>query len=71
MWDVSQAEDVGSSVLPAGSYNVVVEKTELKNTKSGTGEYISVMFNVVDESVDICEGVINNNSVSLVTIEFE
>ena len=49
MLDVSQEKDL-SSVLPAGTYNVQVEKKKKKNTKSGTGKYWSTAFKVLDES---------------------
>lgn len=43
------SEDVTSDfeVLPVGSYNVVCETVELKDTKAGTGQYINTKFKVV------------------------
>lgn len=34
-------------LLPAGQYNVSVEKAEVKETKSGTGQYINVTFTII------------------------
>lgn len=34
--------------LPKGEYEVIVSNTDIRKTKAGTGEYISVEFQVVD-----------------------
>lgn len=34
--------------LPAGWYNAVIDNTEMKPTKAGTGAYLEIRFNVVD-----------------------
>jgi hypothetical protein len=47
MYNAANApEDTGFDPLPAGWYDVEVDKTELRNTKAGNGSYISVQFRV-------------------------
>lgn len=36
------------TALPEGEYSAVIEKSELKDTKDGTGQYVSVMWKVTD-----------------------
>lgn len=38
--------------LPEGSYNVVCDSAEIKQTKTGTGEYINTKFKVVGGEFD-------------------
>ena len=35
-------------VLPAGDYNVIVSQAEMKDNKSGNGQYVSVTVEVID-----------------------
>jgi hypothetical protein len=43
--EVPEAPSYGP--LPPGDYEVIVTKTDIRQTKAGTGEYISVEFQVV------------------------
>lgn len=43
--DLPQDEQQGG-VIPAGQYTVKIERAQLKDTKSGTGRYISLMLRV-------------------------
>ena len=43
--DLPQDEQQGA-VIPAGQYVVKIERAQLKDTKSGTGRYISLMLRV-------------------------
>lgn len=43
--DLPQEEQQGG-VIPAGQYTVKIERAQLKDTKSGTGRYISLMLRV-------------------------
>ena len=36
------------SALPAGDYRVIVEDSEMKQTKAGTGQYLQLTYNVLD-----------------------
>jgi hypothetical protein len=48
-FDATQvAPDMGFDPLPAGWYNCIMEKSELKPTKGGDGTYLECVFNVVD-----------------------
>ncbi len=42
-WDFSDDKETGGSIEP-GEYTFTIAKAEVKETKSGTGEYISVTF---------------------------
>lgn len=33
--------------IPSGNYNVILDETEMKDTKSGTGQYINCKFKVL------------------------
>lgn len=48
-FDANQVEpDAGMDVVPAGWYNVAVDETEMKPTKSGDGAYLKFRFNILD-----------------------
>lgn len=49
-FDLNNVSSVSSGVIPAGTYRVQVESSELKDTKAGTGKYIECQFVVVDEN---------------------
>lgn len=42
----------GYSAMPAGVYNATIADVELKDTKAGTGQYLSVKFDILDEPYD-------------------
>lgn len=46
------AEDVapsaGFDAIPAGKYQAVITESEMKPTKSGTGQYLELTFEVID-----------------------
>ena len=48
--DLSNVEATGGDFepVPKGMYKVIVEDAEIKDTKAGTGQYISVKFNVME-----------------------
>ena len=41
-------ESSGFSVIPEGNYHVMIDKSEWKDTKAGTGKYINFQMKVVD-----------------------
>jgi hypothetical protein len=45
----SLPESTSNDPLPAGEYPVEIERAEVKQTKAGTGSYISVMYRVIGE----------------------
>lgn len=49
-FDASQvAPDTGAmDALPAGWYNVLIDESEMKPTKDGTGAYLQTRFNIID-----------------------
>lgn len=38
----------GFDPIPAGKYDVIITDTEMKPTKSGTGEYLEVSFQIIE-----------------------
>ena len=36
-------------LLPPGEYTVIIESSEMKDTKKGTGEYLELVYRVLDE----------------------
>lgn len=34
--------------IPAGTYNVIIEDTEMRDTRSGTGQYLLITMSVLD-----------------------
>ena len=38
----------GIDPIPAGKYNAVITESEMKPTKSGNGQYLELMFEVID-----------------------
>lgn len=50
--DVQEDTGGGYSAMPAGVYNATVADVELKDTKAGTGQYLSVKFDILDEPYD-------------------
>ena len=46
----SVKENESDDILPAGDYLAEIIKTEMKQTNSGTGEYLSVMFKILEGS---------------------
>lgn len=48
-FDATQVEPQESfDPIPAGEYNVLIEDSEMKPTKSGNGEYLQITFSVLD-----------------------
>lgn len=45
--DLTNTKENSFSPIPAGTYEVVVDECEVKETKSQTGEYINTKFKVV------------------------
>ena len=45
--DLTEVKTGGFELLPEGSYLLVADEAVVKQTKSGTGEYVSVSFKVV------------------------
>lgn len=53
MLDLSNVqESSGFAPLPEGKYNVIVDDCSVKDTKSGTGQYINVKFRVLGGDKD-------------------
>jgi Protein of unknown function (DUF669) len=48
MIDLSKATVSGPVTIPEGKYNCVVLEAAMKDTKTGTGQYISTTLKVVD-----------------------
>lgn len=46
--DLTNVKDVAYGVMPEGKYLVIADHAEVKTTKHGTGEYISVKFKILD-----------------------
>jgi hypothetical protein len=46
MWDLSNVKPQGNDTLPAGKYVCNITNAELKDTKSGTGQYVKFEFTV-------------------------
>lgn len=46
--NIADAEATGFEVLPKNMYLVVAKSAELKDTRSGDGQYIKVQFEVID-----------------------
>lgn len=40
--------DSGYDVVPAGWYNALIDESELKPTKDGSGAYLQVRYNIID-----------------------
>jgi len=40
--------DISDDIIPAGQYLAEITKSEMKDTKSGTGKYLSVGFKLLD-----------------------
>jgi hypothetical protein len=38
----------GFDVIPAGKYNAVISDSEMKDTRSGTGRYLQLEFEIID-----------------------
>lgn len=48
-FDATQvAPDMGFETIPAGWYNAMIDETEMKPTKDGSGAYLQTRFNVID-----------------------
>jgi len=48
-YNADEVEPAGSfDPLPAGEYTVVIEDTDEKDNKAGTGSYLKVVYNVVE-----------------------
>lgn len=47
-FDASQVEPTGFDPLPSGMYRCVVAESEMRQAKSGTGEYLQVTLEVID-----------------------
>jgi len=45
--DLSSVKSAGPRTIAAGSYTVIADGAEIKATKAGTGEYISVKFKIL------------------------
>jgi hypothetical protein len=48
-FDASQVEpDTGFEIVPAGWYNVLIDESDMKPTKDGSGAYLQIRFNIID-----------------------
>ena len=48
-FDATQvAPDTGFDTVPAGWYNVMIDESEMKPTRSGDGAYLQIRFNILD-----------------------
>ncbi len=48
-FNASEVEpSAGFEVIPAGKYNAVISDSEMKETRSGTGKYLQLEFEVID-----------------------
>lgn len=45
--DLSGVKTAGPRTIAPGNYKVIADSAEIKQTKSGTGEYISVKFKII------------------------
>ena len=45
--NTNDVEAFDASPIPAGIYETIIENEELKTTKAGTGQYVSLMFRLV------------------------
>lgn len=50
--DISMEQYGGYQAIPAGVYNASVADVDLRNTKSRTGQYLSVQLDILDEPFD-------------------
>jgi len=46
--DTNLVEEDRPKIVPAGDYTAIIENSEMKKTKSGTGEYLSLTWQIVD-----------------------
>lgn len=48
-FDATQvAPDLGFETVPAGWYNAMIDESEMKPTKDGSGAYLQTRFNIID-----------------------
>lgn len=48
-FDATQvAPDMGFETIPAGWYNAMIDESEMKPTKDGSGAYLNCRFNIID-----------------------
>lgn len=48
-FDATQvAPDLGFETVPAGWYNAMIDESEMKPTKDGSGAYLQARFNIID-----------------------
>lgn len=50
--DISMESAGGYQPIPNGVYNATVGEVDLRNTRSGTGQYLSVQLDILDEPYD-------------------
>lgn len=48
-FQTEEVEDISFEPIPAGEYTLRVTKSEIKTTRAGNGEYISLQMEVMDE----------------------
>lgn len=48
MFDFTNAQDEGFGTIPAGKYAMITDDAELKDTKSGNGQYIKVKCRILE-----------------------
>lgn len=62
-FDVSELpqSDNNYELVPAGWYNAIITKAEIKSTKSGTGQYIAIRYDITGPSHQgrVCFGNLN------------
>lgn len=50
--DLTGVKAAGPRTIAAGTYTVIADSAEIKPTKAGTGEYISVKFKIIGSECD-------------------
>lgn len=52
VFDASDKPRMGFSVLPSGWYEAEIVKSDIRNTKAGTGKYLALEFKVLEEKFE-------------------
>ena len=47
-FNASEVEPASFDAIPAGKYQAVITESEMKETKSGTGEYLQLTFEIIE-----------------------
>jgi len=48
MWDLTEVKEGSFELLPNGTYYVIMDQAEVKDTKSGTGSYINAKLKILE-----------------------